>query len=633
MKKTLLNLSMLLLFMIVGLGSVWAEDVVYKTALFGPAYNSKGISSYTGTFSSTNDEFTVDLEYFNNNNNGWAYVKTGNKTNASVGTITTNSAIDKAVTKIAVTIDAITALNVNNITLYSGTSANACTTSEGTFDKSKGVQTVTISSPSANKFYKISFDCKQGSSNGLVQVSKVEYYVENDGTTPETPTTYNINIDDKVAGGTISANPTTATEGTEVTLTATPSEGYEFTSWYVLDSDAEEITVTDNKFSMPASDVEVSATFTKIPEEDAPTSFYFKKVESQADIKYGETYIIVCEGEGTAMGSQSTNRRNNASVSINNGKIVTNVNGEGKPYEVTLISGSDGEYGMKLSNGRYLGNGAANSNYLKDVERVANGYYWTLTYENGNVTMKTNHATPRYLCVNTSNKDDSYATYTSIGSYKPVTLYKKVVTSLTITLNPACHDEDGMVYSTFSSSKPFVVSKDIEVSEIAIVDGELLVESYDPGDIVPANTGVMVSALEGGNYEVEVSDKSDAASVLGEDNRLRPSGDTGITADKMAAADADCTYFRLTMHNGTQIGYWWGAEDGAAFDLAANKAYLAVPNSAEVKSNLWFSGNATSVSIPKAEAENATIYNLAGQRVSTATKGLYIKNGKKYMVK
>lgn len=633
MKKTLLNLSMLLLFMIVGLGSAWAEDVVYKTALFGPAYNLKGNSSYTGTFSSTNDEFTVDLEYFNNNNNGWAYVKTGNKTNASVGTITTNSAIDKAVTKIAVTIDAITALNVNNITLYSGTSANACTTSEGTFDKSKGVQTVTISSPAANKFYKISFDCKQGSSNGLVQVSKVEYYVENDGTTPETPTTYNIYIDDKVAGGTISANPTTATEGTEVTLTATPSEGYEFTSWYVLDSDAEEITVTDNKFSMPASDVEVSATFTKIPEEDAPTSFYFKKVESQADIKYGETYIIVCEGEGTAMGSQSTNRRNNASVSINNGKIVTNVNGEGKPYEVTLISGSDGEYGMKLSNGRYLGNGAANSNYLKDVERVADGYYWTLTYENGNVTMKTNHATSRYLCVNTSNKVDSYATYTSIGSYKPVTLYKKVVTSLTITLNPACHDEYGMVYSTFSSSKPFVVSNDIEVSEIAIVDGELLVESYDPGDIVPANTGVMVSALEGGNYEVEVSDKSDAASVLGEDNRLRPSGDAGITADKMAANDADCTYFRLTMHNGTQIGYWWGAEEGAAFGLAANKAYLAVPNSAEVKSNLWFSGNATSVSIPKAEAENATIYNLAGQRVSATTKGIYIKNGKKLFVK
>lgn len=175
-----------------GAGSAWAEDVVYKTALFGSSYNSKGVSSYTGSFSATNNRFTVDVANFNNNNNGWDYVKTGNKTNASVGTITTNAAIDKAVTKVTVTIDAVTASNVNSITLYSGTSASACTTSEGTFSASTGAQTVTVKSPAANKFYKISFDCKKGSSNGLVTVSKVEYYYNNTtdggGTTPETPT-------------------------------------------------------------------------------------------------------------------------------------------------------------------------------------------------------------------------------------------------------------------------------------------------------------------------------------------------------------------------------------------------------------------------------------------------------------
>lgn len=627
---------MLLLFMIVGLGSAWAEESKVLYTLDATNTENRGSNN---AYASNCDVTVGNITWNVTGNVTMSPWRIGGKSISKVDReVYSKTAYSSALTKISLEIGDASSITIHSIKLIHSTNSDfsdATTINVSPASASKTYDFEPEGGFPANSYYKFVFNVTvSGTSNKFVEFKKVEFYGQGSGTTPETPTTYNINIDDKVAGGTISANPTTATEGTEVTLTATPSEGYEFTSWYVLDSDAEEITVTDNKFSMPASDVEVSATFTKIPEEDAPTSFYFKKVESQADIKYGETYIIVCEGEGTAMGSQSTNRRNNASVSINNGKIVTNVNGEGKPYEVTLISGSDGEYGMKLSNGKYLGNGAASSNNLKEVDKVANGYYWTLTFaNNGNVTMITNHTTPRYLCVNTSNKDDSYATYTSIGSYKPVTLYKKVVTSLTITLNSACHDEDGMVYSTFSSSKPFVVSNDIEVSEIAIVDGELHVESYDPGDIVPANTGVMVSALEGGNYEVEVSDKSDAASVLGEDNRLRPSGDAGITADKMAANDAGCTYFRLTMHEGTQIGYWWGAEEGAAFGLAANKAYLAVPNTASVKSNLWFGKDATSISVPAVKAEDATIYNLAGQRVSATTKGIYIKNGKKLFVK
>lgn len=205
---------------------------------------------------------------------------------------------------------------------------------------------------------------------------------------------------------------------------------------------------------------------------------------------------------------------------------------------------------------------------------------------------------------------------------------------MTITLNPACYDEedDNKVYGTFSSSKAFVVPSNLTVAEVGISNDILNVESYNTGDIVPANRGVMVSAAEGGSYKVYVA--KDGTSVLGSDNCLRPSGDEGITVEAMAAADANCTYYRLTMHEGTQIGYWWGAENGAAFNLGANKAYLAVPSGTSVKANLWFGGVETSISAPEAlNAENGVIYNLNGQRVSSATKGIYIKNGKKYFVK
>ena len=44
-------------------------DEVYKTALFGPNYNSKGVSSYTGnSWYSTTNGFQLDIVNANNNN-------------------------------------------------------------------------------------------------------------------------------------------------------------------------------------------------------------------------------------------------------------------------------------------------------------------------------------------------------------------------------------------------------------------------------------------------------------------------------------------------------------------------------------------------------------------------------------
>ncbi len=150
-----------------------ASSVSY-TALFGSSYNSKSLSSYSNSWSATNNGFTVDLANWNNYNNNWAYIKAGSKNAASVATITTNAAITEAITTVTITIDAVTENNINSITLYCGNSASDCETSLGTFSIATGDQSVSISSPANNKFYKISVDCKK-SSNGSITVSKVVY--------------------------------------------------------------------------------------------------------------------------------------------------------------------------------------------------------------------------------------------------------------------------------------------------------------------------------------------------------------------------------------------------------------------------------------------------------------------------
>lgn len=64
-----------------------------------------------------------------------------------------------------------------------------------------------------------------------------------------------------VENGSISANPTTAYKNETVTLSATPASGYFFSAWDVRDANNNSIAVTGNQFTMPDSDVSVSATF------------------------------------------------------------------------------------------------------------------------------------------------------------------------------------------------------------------------------------------------------------------------------------------------------------------------------------------------------------------------------------
>ena len=76
------------------------------------------------------------------------------------------------------------------------------------------------------------------------------------------PTEYTVTVTND-GNGTASASPAKAVVGTEITLTATPNTGYRFKEWQVISGG---VSIENNKFLMPDSDVEVKAIF----EEDAP---------------------------------------------------------------------------------------------------------------------------------------------------------------------------------------------------------------------------------------------------------------------------------------------------------------------------------------------------------------------------
>ncbi len=192
-KLTKLFAAIFFLFLI-GVGNVWGTDEVYKALKF-PDDNSSsnGLTSnqYTSTWTAIIDDDSWSISNFNNNNwnNSWTYIKAGPKPGkkesspkTSSGTITTSSAIDKAITKVVVTGSG----PISN-TSITGTKLIIASNSTFTSDKveisgptsfTDGKMTFTVSSPTAARYYQLEFNLSNSSSNnGAITISQVDYYI------------------------------------------------------------------------------------------------------------------------------------------------------------------------------------------------------------------------------------------------------------------------------------------------------------------------------------------------------------------------------------------------------------------------------------------------------------------------
>lgn len=174
-------------------------------------------------------------------------------------------------------------------------------------------------------------------------------------------------------------------------------------------------------------------------------------------------------------------------------------------------------------------------------------------------------------------------------------------------------------YATFSSDKA-VEFVDATVYAVNVVNGVLQLNEVTSKQ-VPAKTGVLLKSEK----ETAPYFFIDEAAAI-ENNLLKPASEEmsgSYTFYKLAYDDYDAK---------TGLGFYWGEDNGGVFNVKAGTAYLAVPNAVSVKGILL---DGTPTAIEGVEAENNTdvIYNLSGQRVQKAQRGLYIVNGKKLMVK
>lgn len=191
-------------------------------------------------------------------------------------------------------------------------------------------------------------------------------------------------------------------------------------------------------------------------------------------------------------------------------------------------------------------------------------------------------------------------------------------TSLTL----AAKSDEGSYYATFSSASAceFAGADVFTVN----VEGENIVLNEVASKQVPANTGVLVKSTANA---VTVTRLESAHAIEGT-NLLKPASEQMTEGFK---------FYKLAYDNFTEktgLGFYWGAAEGGAFTVKPGLAYLAVPQAqaANVK-GFSFDGTQTGINGVEATAAKGAIYNLNGQRVEKAQRGIYIQNGKKFIVK
>lgn len=362
----------------------------------------------------------------------------------------------------------------------------------------------------------------------------------------------------------------------------------------------------------------------------------WKLVTSNAELVDGAEYLIVSQNEGTYYALAKPNSKGNnftvVEVSLNSNSITvdaaTDKTDTTKPFAITLKkSDSNWNFFEKLNN-QYINGGASykksdgkikNNNYFKlddkvvitTGEKIYNGV-WSISVSTTDNTVEINNQNGFIVYFNhTKNSPFLIASYSFFNqkNYSKVQLFKKV-TFETLTTSAGG-------YATYSADYA------VNYSELGLTAYTLTVDETNKTVTAKAFTGVVPA---GGAVLV----KGDASKAYTLTPATTEGDATFATALLTGATKADGTQYGFTSKSGTPAF----AQVQPGQDIPAKKGYIVLNSSSAAKYAINFDGEATGIhTIEAASAANAAMYNLAGQRVDKAYKGIVIVNGKKCLNK
>lgn len=200
-------------------------------------------------------------------------------------------------------------------------------------------------------------------------------------------------------------------------------------------------------------------------------------------------------------------------------------------------------------------------------------------------------------------------------------------------------------YGTYYAVSPYIMPEGLTGGKISAVDAETgaltINYSYEAGNTVPAGTSLLIKAATTKDHETgDVGQKTPYAAInvatntkADTENNLLHGADA--VKDGMTYVDGTSVCYYILSHSADQsdFGFYWGEDNGAAVTYKAPYAFLAVVGNAAVK-GFSLSETPTGINTISTDANHPTmIYDLQGHRVNKTTRGIYIVNGKKVLVK
>ena len=397
-----------------------------------------------------------------------------------------------------------------------------------------------------------------------------------------------------------------------------------------------------------AGETTITATSDETSEFEAGEASYLLVVEGEVTpIEYGKYQLVtdastlaagdeiliayVNVGEeatvAQAIGSeQAANNRPAVDVTYNDDETLTP---DATAQIITLEGDAEG-WNFNVGNG-YLYAASTTKNWLRTEAEADENAKATITIDEiGDATIvfqgENTRNTLRFNPNNGSPIFSCYGSTSTTGSLPRI--YRKVaeVEGETIPV-PISSAEWATLYY---SDKAFEIPEGVTANIVTAVDNKKL-ELEALNGIIPAGTAVALNGPQGTyNFKV-VNDET----VAPANNLLR-----GFDASHLT--EGGDIYYKLTVKNDI-VGFYWGEENGEAFESGAHKAYLAIPAGA---SNAKFfvlgtagdlvsedGGFVDGINEVTASDSKNEYFNLNGTRVNSLRKGIYIVGGKKVVIK
>lgn len=587
MKILTLRTWLIALLLILGVGSVWADEVTLDFTQIS------GFSDWTTSYT----KHEVEYDGF-----GTVTFASANKSNTTI----TDMPVTKGgeVTFVAVDGKLIKSLTftcnqwgsyAQTITLHTSKNGGKSYTQTNVTSETFSLSASDLTDVNAVKF-------TFSSTSNQVGIQSLTLQMENE-------VRYSVYVAGNITNGSVSVNPTSAKAGTKVTLTATPNEGYVLASCDVINTLTHEpITVTDGKFTMPAADVNVSATF---------------HAGKKGTINFG--------ANGVRINSASVTGQDN----IKNSWTITTVG-------TTSFMITNASYSQVGSAEKQATRITFTTTLPKNVNIIAfSAKFGGFTGTTGTVNLKVGETVVGSGSLNGTSNVTVTSTTTAIGKVLTVTVtgiakgvkcynisytYEELPDFTSQTQSFVAQDAGGTYYATFSNANDVFMTESAKVYAVTVNDSKLAMNEFEQSEVeiegnsvkgywIPANTGALLEST--GNSVTYYTVANANISPIEAANLLRP-------ASTPMETDGSYLFYKLAYGNvndRSTLGFWWGADGGAHYTAKAG-AYLAVPNAvgASLISGFSFGDDETGI-------------NAVEQNRDVKADGKYLKDGRIIIVR